>query len=125
MFRDFQKKLKIFCMKKNVTQYSYNQNLILNLPHNTGVFELFLSIIELLHPSLKKYFDNLKRLYGEGITLVITKEHRMFLLSRKKAKRLLKTETSCGNKKLSQILINFAKNTQASSRIKQKEVRVF
>ena len=53
MFRDFQKSWKIFLSEKNVTQYSHKQILILNLPHNTGVFEFFLSIIELLHPSLK------------------------------------------------------------------------
>ena len=59
MFQDFQKSWKNFLSEKNVTQYSYNQNLILNLPHNTGVFEFFLCIIELLHPSLKNFFDNL------------------------------------------------------------------
>ena len=115
-------------MKKNVTQYSYNQNLIFEFVAcriTLACLNFFLCIIELLRPSLKKYFDNLKQLYGEGITLVILTEHRMFLLSREEAEWLLKTETSCGNKKLSQILINFAKNTQASSRIKQKEVRVF
>ena len=61
MFQDFQKSWKNFLSEKNVTQYSYSQNLILllrNLPHNTDVFEFFLSIIELLHPSLK-FFCNL------------------------------------------------------------------
>ena len=70
MFQWFEKSWKNFLSKKNVTQYSYNQNLIFlfhNLPHNTGVFEFFLSIIELLHPSLKNFFDNLND-YTVGIS---------------------------------------------------------
>ena len=46
MFQWFKKSWKNFLSDKNVTQYSYNQNLIFllrNLPHNTDVFE-FLSV---------------------------------------------------------------------------------
>ncbi len=56
------KKVENFFVTKNVSQYSYIQNLILllcNPPHNTGVFDFFLCIIELLHPFLKNFFDNL------------------------------------------------------------------
>ncbi len=62
MFQGFEKKLKKFLVKKNVTQYSYNQNLILllrNLPQTLACLKIFLSIIELLHPSLNNSFDNL------------------------------------------------------------------
>ena len=59
-----------------------------------------LSVCELLHPSLKNFFDNLIRLYSEGITLVIPPKHRMFLLSREEAERLLITETGCGKKRI-------------------------
>ena len=61
MFQWFEKSWKFFWVRKmwrsiHITKIRF---LILNLPHNTGVFEFFLSIIELLHPSLKNFFDNL------------------------------------------------------------------
>ena len=40
MFQGFEKSWKNFEWE-NVTQYSHKQILILNLPHNTGVFENF------------------------------------------------------------------------------------